>query len=264
MPRNAIIAQQYSRTPWGPFLQAEYAEFSLVGARSENQDRIAATVNSDAAIIAAFDGMGGHADGAYAAELARRTLLARFSSTPQPLTDPLAFLHLALGAAHTEMVAYGLHMPLEARPRATGAVCIVQDGMAWFAHVGDSRIYHLRGGQVISRTRDHSHVELLLQEGLISTMQAMSHPMRNYVETCLGGDPMLPEMLIGRGIKVVSGDILLVCTDGFWSNLMDEDIAASLYSGIPLKTALSAITNFSVRRAGYGADNSSVAALRLM
>jgi len=245
-------------------LQVEYAEISLVGSRSENQDRIASTIGPDASLIAAFDGMGGHADGAQAAELARRTLLARFSAVPHPLLDPLAFLHLALGAAHREMVAYGLHMPLEHRPRATGAVCIVQDGMAWSAHVGDSRVYHLRSGNVMSRTRDHSHVELLLQEGLISSMQAMNHPMRNFVETCLGGDPLLPEMLVGRGVKVKTGDILLVCTDGFWSNLLDEDIAASLYSGIPLKTALAAISEFSVRRAGYGADNSSVAALRLM
>lgn len=245
-------------------MQAEYAEISLVGGRAENQDRIASTVNSEAALIAAFDGMGGHADGAHAAELARRTVLTRFSAAAHPLTDPLAFLHLSLGAAHQEMVAYGLHMPLEHRPRATGAMCIVQDCTAWFAHVGDSRIYHLRHGSVISRTRDHSHVELLLQEGLISSMQAMNHPMRNYVDTCLGGDPMLPEMLIGRGVRVAPGDILLVCTDGFWSNLLDEDIAASLYSGIPLKTALAAIAEFSVRRAGHGADNSSVAALRLM
>lgn len=245
-------------------MQVEYAEISLLGSRSENQDRIAASVNHDAALIAAFDGMGGHADGAHAAELARRTMLARFANTPHPLLDPLAFLHLALGAAHGEMVAYGQHMPLEQRPRATGAVCVVQDGMAWFAHVGDSRVYHLRAGQVISRTRDHSHVELLLQEGLISSMQAMNHPMRNYVETCLGGDPMLPEMLIGRGVKTVPGDTFLVCTDGFWSNLLDEDIAASLYSSIPLKTALSAIADFSVRRAGQGADNSTVVALRIL
>jgi serine/threonine protein phosphatase PrpC len=244
-------------------LQVEYAEISLVGSRDENQDRIAATVNSDAAIIAAFDGMGGHAEGARAAELARRTLLARFAAVPHPLTDPLAFLHLALGAAHTEMVAIGLHMPLEARPRTTGAVCLVQDGTTWWAHVGDSRIYHLRNGKVIARTRDHSHVELLVQEGLISSRQALNHPMRNFVETCLGGDPMLPEMLIGRGVKVLAGDTLLVCTDGFWSNLLDEDIAASLYSGVPLKTALQAITEFSVRRAGGGADNASVAALKV-
>jgi serine/threonine protein phosphatase PrpC len=106
-------------------------------------------------------------------------------------------------------------------------VCIVQDNTAWWAHVGDSRVYHLRAGQLVTRTRDHSHVELLLQEGLISAQQAQNHPMRNYVETCLGGDPMLPEMRIGRCVKLQAGDTLLVCTDGFWSNLLDEDIAAA-------------------------------------
>ena len=244
-------------------MQAEFADISLIGSREENQDRVAVAVNDAAALIAVFDGMGGHADGARAAEIGRRTILARFAAAAQPLVDPLSFLHLTLGVAHAEMVAYGSHMPMELRPRATGAVCIVQDGMVWTAHVGDSRVYHLRAGNVISRTRDHSHVELLLQEGLINSIQAMNHPMRNYVETCLGGDPMLPEMLVGRGVKVLSGDTLLVCTDGFWSNLMDEDIAASLYSSIPLKTALAALADFSVRRAGHGADNSSVAALRV-
>jgi serine/threonine protein phosphatase PrpC len=245
-------------------LQVEYAEISLVGAREENQDRIVCTVDAHAALIAAFDGMGGHADGARAAELARKTLLARFAAQPHPLLDPLSFLHLSLGAAHTEMVAIGLHLPMEQRPRATGAVCLVQDGTAWFAHVGDSRVYHLRAGQIVSRTRDHSHVELLLQEGLISAQQAQSHPMRNFVETCLGGDPMLPEMRIGRSVQVLPGDSLLVCTDGFWANLMDEDIAASFYSGVPLKTALQAIAEFSVRRASVGADNSSAAVLRVL
>jgi serine/threonine protein phosphatase PrpC len=227
-----------------PVLQVEYAEITLIGAREENQDRIASTVNEHVALIAAFDGMGGHAEGARAAELARRTLLARFAALAQPLVDPLAFLHLSLGAAHSEMVGIGLHLPLEQRPRATGAVCLVQDGAAWWAHVGDSRIYHLRDGAVIRRTRDHSHVELLVQEGLISSDQAQNHPMRNFVDTCLGGDPMLPEMLVGRCVKVLPGDTLLVCTDGFWANLLDDDIAASLYSGVPLKTALQAITEF--------------------
>ncbi|MEJ0099016.1 MAG: PP2C family serine/threonine-protein phosphatase [Pseudomonadota bacterium] len=244
-------------------MQVEYAELSLIGAREENQDRIAVTVSPEVAMIAAFDGMGGHADGARAAELARSTLLTRFAATPQPLLDPLAFLHMALGAAHTEMVAIGLQMPLEQRPRATGAVCIVQDGAAWWAHVGDSRIYHLRAGQVIRRTRDHSHVEQLVQEGLISSQQAQHHPMRNYVETCLGGDPLLPEMLVGRYVRAEPGDAFLVCSDGFWANLLDEDIAASLYSGVSLRIALQALAEFSVKRAGPGADNSSVAALRL-
>jgi serine/threonine protein phosphatase PrpC len=249
--------------PRGPVLQVEFAEITLVGAREENQDRIASQIETDAALIAAFDGMGGHADGARAAELARKVLLGRFALQSRPLTDPLSFLHLALGSAHTDMVAIGLHLPMEQRPRATGAVCLVQDGTAWWAHVGDSRVYHLRAGRVIARTRDHSHVELLVQEGLISSQQAQNHPMRNFVETCLGGDPMLPEMLIGRCVKLEPGDTLLVCTDGFWANLLDEDIAASMYSGVPLKTALQAIAEFSVRRGGSGADNSSAAVLRV-
>jgi serine/threonine protein phosphatase PrpC len=245
-------------------LQVEFAELSLIGAREENQDRIAAAVEPEVAMIAVFDGMGGHAEGARAAELARKALLERFTATqPHPLLDPLAFLHVSLGAAHAGMVAMGAHMPLELRPRATGAVCLVQDGTAWWAHVGDSRIYHLRSGHVIRRTRDHSHVELLVQEGLISSEQAQNHPMRNYVETCLGGDPLLPEMLIGRSIRLQAGDALLVCSDGFWANLLDEDIAASLFSGVPLKTALIALAEFSVKRGGPTADNSSVAALRL-
>jgi serine/threonine protein phosphatase PrpC len=244
-------------------LHVEFAELSLIGAREENQDRVAAVVEPDIAIIAVFDGMGGHADGARAAELARKTLLQRFAAQPRPMLDPLAFLHQSLGAAHAGMVALGAQMPLELRPRATGAVCLVQDGTAWWAHVGDSRIYHLRAGHVIRRTRDHSHVELLVQEGLISSQQAQSHPMRNYVETCLGGDPLLPEMLIGRSIRVEVGDALLVCSDGFWANLLDEDIAASLFSSVPLKTALQALAEFSVKRGGPTADNSTVAALRL-
>ena len=245
-------------------MQFELAEISLIGAREENQDRMATAVDGSAALIAVFDGMGGHSDGAAAAELARQVTLSRVAALPHPLLDPLGFLHITLGAAHAGMVAMGAQLPLEHRPRATGAVCVVQDSTAWWVHVGDSRIYHLRDGAVLSRTRDHSHVELLVQEGLISAQQAQSHPMRNFVESCLGGDGMLPEMLVGRSMRVLPGDTMLICSDGFWSNLLDEDIAASIYSGVPLATALQAISEFAVRRAGPSADNATVAALRLL
>lgn len=244
-------------------MQVEFAEVSLIGARDENQDRVAVSIGAESSLIAAFDGMGGHADGAKAAETARLAVLTRLSTQQQPLLDPLAFLHLALGQAHAEIAAFGAAMPIEHRPRATGALCLVQQGTAWWAHVGDSRVYHLRDGKVIARTRDHSHVELLLQEGLISAEQAQAHPMRNYVESCLGGDQLLPEMTIGRCVRVEPGDTLLVCTDGFWSNLRDSDIAASLYSGVALPAALYAIAEFASKLSGAASDNTSAAALRL-
>jgi serine/threonine protein phosphatase PrpC len=245
-------------------MRVDYAEISLQGAREENQDRVTAAVSEDAAMLVLLDGMGGHAQGERAAELARKVLVERFWHTPQPLMDPLGFLHLALGQAHEEVAIMGQSLPIEQRPRATCAVCLVQEGTAWWAHMGDSRIYLLRDGIVRRRTRDHSHVEVLLQEGLITEAQAQNHPMRNFVECCLGGDRILPEMQVSRLQRVQQGDLLLVCSDGFWSNLSDQDMAASLFSGIPLRDSLAALADAAVQRGGAGSDNTSAAVLRLM
>jgi serine/threonine protein phosphatase PrpC len=245
-------------------LRAQYAEISLRGAREDNQDRVTAAVSEHAALLLVLDGMGGHAEGERAAEIARKVLVESFWHAAQPLLDPMGFLHLALGQAHGEVAALGAGLPMEHRPRATCAICIVQEGTAWWAHMGDSRIYLLRDGAIRRRTRDHSHVEVLLQEGLISESQAQTHPMRNYVECCLGGDPILPEMSVARCQRVYSGDVLLVCSDGFWANLSEEDILASLFSGAPLKDSLQALADLAVRRGGAGSDNTSAAVLRLI
>jgi serine/threonine protein phosphatase PrpC len=245
-------------------LRAQYAEISLRGAREDNQDRVTAAVSDQAAMLLVLDGMGGHAEGERAAEIARKVLVESFWHTPQPLLDPLGFLHIALGQAHEEVAALGAGLPIEHRPRATCAMCVVQEGTAWWAHMGDSRIYLLRDGAVRRRTRDHSHVEVLLQEGLISEAQAQNHPMRNYVECCLGGDPILPEMSVARCQRVLPGDVLLVCSDGFWANLSEEDMVASLFSGAPLRDSLQALADSAVRRGGAGSDNTSAAVLRLI
>jgi PPM family protein phosphatase len=245
-------------------LRAQYAEISLRGAREDNQDRVTAAVSEHSAMLLVLDGMGGHAEGERAAESARRVLVESFWHTPQPLIDPMGFLHITLGRAHEEVAALGAGLPIEHRPRATVAACIVQEGTAWWAHMGDSRIYLLRGGAVRRRTRDHSHVEVLLQEGLISEAQAQNHPMRNFVECCLGGDPILPEMSIARCQRVQSGDLLLVCSDGFWANLSETDMLASLFSGAPLRDSLQALADSAVRTGGAGSDNTSAAVLRLI
>jgi serine/threonine protein phosphatase PrpC len=244
-------------------LQVEYADLSLLGNREDNQDRVAVAVAEHAALLVVVDGMGGHAQGARAAEITQQVLLESFWHTPQPLFDPLGFLHLTLGRAHEEVVKIGLQLPLEQRPRATCAVCLVQQASAWWAHVGDSRIYHLRHGQVIARTRDHSHVELLLREGLITAEQAQTHPMRNFVECCLGGDPIMPDMSIARRRSLKPGDVLMVCTDGLWSGTRDEELAGSLSGGgAPMRELLNAVCQCAVVNNGIGSDNTSAAALR--
>jgi len=245
-------------------LRVEYAELSLLGARDNNQDRVVAAVAERAALLVACDGMGGHAEGERAAETALKLLAERFWHTPQPLFDPLGFLHMALGAAHQKVVEIGLALPLENRPRATCAVCLVQESAAYWAHVGDSRVYHLRGGRVLERTRDHSHVELLVREGLLGADQVQNHPMRNFVESCLGGELMLPEMSISHRRPVRPGDVLMACTDGLWAHADDSLIAASLSDGTPLRTALQALGERAVVAGGAASDNTSAVALRVL
>ncbi len=246
-------------------MRVEYAELSLQGARDSNQDRVLAAVAERAALLIACDGMGGHAEGERAAEIGQKVLAERFWHTPQPLFDPLGFLHTTLGLAHQRVVEAGLQLPLENRPRATCAICLVQDASAYWAHVGDSRIYHLRGGRVLERTRDHSHVELLVREGLIGADQLQTHPMRNFVESCLGGELMLPEMSINRRRELRAGDILMACTDGLWAHADDSLIASMLCAeGQPLRAQLQALSEHAVAAGGSGSDNTSAVALRFL
>ena len=150
--------------------------------------------------------MGGHADGARAAEVAIRTMVAEFWEASRPLFDPDGFLHLTLGRAHEAVVALGQRSAARdpaARHLRASAWC--RASSAYWAHVGDSRVYLLRGGRIVERTRDHSHVELLLRAGRITERQAQDHPMRNYVECCIGGDPALPEMTLERPPRAAAG-----------------------------------------------------------
>jgi serine/threonine protein phosphatase PrpC len=245
------------------FLRVDYADISLLGGREENQDRVTAAVAEHSALLVVVDGMGGHADGAKAAEVTQQVVLEAFWHTPQPLFDPLGFLHLTLGRAHEEVVKLGVQLPIEHRPRATCAICVVQKGATWWAHVGDSRLYHVRHGSVLARSRDHSHVELLLREGLITADQAQTHPMRNFVECCLGGDPILPDMTLTRRRALEPNDVLVVCTDGMWAGVKDTEIAGEISpAAVPLNEKLLELAQRAIARTGAASDNTSAAALR--
>ena len=246
-------------------MRVEHAELSLQGARDSNQDRVGAEVTNDAVLLVACDGMGGHEAGERAAAIALQAIVERFRAAAQPLLDPIGFLNLALGAAHQQIVAIGADIPLENRPRATIALCLVQQGSAYWAHVGDSRTYLLRGGKVVARTRDHSHVELLVREGVIGADQVHNHPMRNFVESCLGGEALLPEMELSLRQPIAKGDVLLVCTDGLWAGASDEAIAAAFaQADQPCAEALAALGAQAVAASGSGCDNTSAAVLRYL
>ena len=244
-------------------MHIEHADLSLLGNREENQDRVAIAIGDGTAFLAVVDGMGGHADGARAAEVAIRTMVGEFWEASRPLFDPDGFLHLTIGRAHDAVVALGQGLPPEIRPRATCAACIVQGSNAYWAHVGDSRIYQLRNGAVVDRTRDHSHVELLLRAGRITERQAHAHPMRNYVECCIGGDPALPEMSLGGRHGLEPGDLLLLCSDGLWAGLTDAQIAGlGQQPERGLRDSLADLGARAVHATAPYADNTTAAVVR--
>jgi serine/threonine protein phosphatase PrpC len=148
-----------------------------------------------------------------------------FMDETLPIFDPQGFLYMALSRAHDEVVGLGKDVAVDFRPRATCAICLVQEGGSFWAHIGDSRIYQVRNGMVLKRSRDHSHVEVLIQEGAITEEEALDHPMRNFVECCIGGDAPVPDMSITAKRPLSSGDVLLACSDGLWSGLSDDDMA---------------------------------------
>jgi serine/threonine protein phosphatase PrpC len=206
-------------------MQIEYAKVSALGDRQDNQDRAAVVVSEKAALMLVFDGMGGHSDGARAAETGLKVVQDLFMAATQPIFDPQGFLYMALARAHDEVVREGLDVAVDFRPRATCAVCLVQEGGTYWAHIGDSRIYQIRDGKVLTRSRDHSHVEVLIQEGAITEEEADNHPMRNFVECCIGGDAPVPDMSIARRKTLQHGDVLLACSDGLWSGMSDKEMA---------------------------------------
>ena len=243
-------------------LQVDYAELNLIGGREENQDRVRVVTGPDAIMLIVVGGMGGHAEGALAAEVASQTIADAFAAIPKPVFDPQGFMHRAIGSAHAKLVDMGPDLKIEFRPRATCVVCLIQDNAVYWAHVGDSRIYLLRNGTILERTRDHSHVELLLQEGLITEDEIADHPMRNFVECCLGGDALLPGMTVTNQKCLEAGDTLLACTDGFWSALEDEQIASLSARKGQLSGNLLRLGEVAVKLAGPHADNTSAIALR--
>jgi len=124
-------------------------------------------------------------------------------------------------------------------------------------------VYHIRRGQLVQRTRDHSHVELLRREGLISEKDLSRHPMRNYVELCLGGEPEEPSVSVSPPRPLEGGDTMVVCSDGFWAGLSEDAIGKIGAPGDQaLEAELQRLANDAVKASSPHSDNTSVAAIR--
>jgi protein phosphatase len=201
---------------------------SHIGGRKVNQDRMGYSYTRDALLLVLADGMGGHQRGEVAATIALQTMSTLFRSQAAPyVRKPERFLEEAFLQAHHEIQRYGRERAMPDNPRTTIVACLVQHNCAVWAHCGDSRLYWMRRGQILARTRDHSHIEHLIARGLADPGERATHPDRNKLYNCLGASTP-PKVELSRQAGLEPGDVLLLCSDGLWGILPDTEIVHQL------------------------------------
>jgi len=173
------------------------------------------------------DGMGGHVAGEVASRMAVETVSSCFDGLRD--AEPQALLSKAIAQANRRIFRMAQENDGYAGMGTTVTAAFVEGGRLYWGHVGDSRLYLLRAGELKQITEDHSLVGELVKKGNISAAEALLHPHRNILTRAVG---------TGEHVKVdtgsfalLPGDRVLLCTDGLTNMVADEDIAATLQQG---------------------------------
>jgi PPM family protein phosphatase len=234
---------------------------SHIGGRKNNQDRMGYSFTRDALLLLLADGMGGHIQGEMAATIALQTIGSLFQQNANPyIKKPEKFLEDSFFSAHREIHRYRAINNLPETPRTTIVACLIQHNSAFWAHCGDSRLYWMRQGQILSRTRDHSRIESLIAQGKVDPSERHTHPDRNKLFNCLGA-PNIPIVELSRRASLQAGDVILLCSDGLWSVLPDHVMAQSLHANTVVR-AVPELISTATGIAGKTSDN--VTALAMM
>lgn len=233
-------------------------QVSRKGGRKNNEDRMGYCYTSAAAVLVLADGMGGHPQGEVAAQLALDSVAALFQQQASPaLPDIAAFLSDAVLVAQQKIVNYGIDRSLSDWPRTTLVLAVLQDGMLSWTHCGDSRLYLVRQGKLMTRTRDHSMLEQNRSQPTAPGKQAPAS--RHVLFTCLGS-PVRPIFSVSDPVQLLHGDRVMLCSDGLWSAVADVDIVRHLCAK-PVARAVPDLVEQALRASGSAADNVTCLAL---
>ena len=239
----------------GKAMKFSVFQISRKGGRENNEDRMGYSYTRESVMFALADGMGGHPEGEVAAQLALQTLSALFQKEARPVIQNVTeFLARALMAAHHQIIRYASEKGMLDTPRTTLVACVVQGGTATWIHCGDSRLYFLRDGQLVARTRDHSYAEQHAA-GIIK----LDRLNRNVLFTCLGS-PTKPVYDIAGPHNLQQGDRIMLCSDGLWGSVNDNDIIYTMCKG-PVATVVPDVVELGLRQGGEHSDNVTVIAM---
>jgi len=208
------------------------------------------------AIVA--DGMGGYEGGQEASRIAVETV--RHLYDRDFAGDPQAALLNAFLAAHNSIQRYAFEHPEFYGMGTTCTALAIVDRQLYFAHVGDSRLYLLRGESISKLTRDHSYVGRLVENGIVRSEDAESHPQRHILTAALGSGHEIFPQLSEQPLSLEENDVLLLCTDGLWGVVGDQDLAQAAGTR-PLADACMKLVRMALERGGP--DNVTVQLLRV-
>ena len=200
----------------GP-VQVLSAAMSYQGKRPYNEDRLGRAQRSDGACWGLADGLGGHKGGARAAELAVQSALQSAGRSSAPRLEDR--LKQAVSDAHAAIRAeQKSHADFTDMRSTLVLVGLSATDVAW-SHCGDSRLYYLRGGRFLTRTRDHSAVQMLVEAGEVAEEDIPRHPGRSRLVSCLGSNNTLLINSRSTGTAPAARDVFLLCSDGVWEHL---------------------------------------------
>jgi len=233
------------------------------GDRTEQQDRVNlfAHPRRPGMLMAVLaDGMGGHSGGAMAAEQVLIKAQQNFEDYAPNSESPQDLLASIIRDAH--VVIRLTRFTSEQDPHSTAVVLLLQAGRVDWAHCGDSRLYHFRGMETVSRSGDHSLVGELQRKGKLDEAGALVHPQRNVLLSCLGAERD-PRIDFGHLAPLVAGDAFLLCSDGLWAYFSDQELARAIARNSPREAARLLIREARERAEGMG-DNISLSIIRLV
>ncbi|MDO5395543.1 MAG: Stp1/IreP family PP2C-type Ser/Thr phosphatase [Bacteroidales bacterium] len=230
----------------------------LVRTHNEDANRFCPTVNGDLFVVC--DGMGGHAGGAHASNLAVESICRYISG--QKSSNPGQCIAAALEYANTRVYDEACRRPALKGMGTTACVALVCDGKMWYAHVGDSRIYYYnnKSKTLYRLTKDHSVVQALVDQGIITEAEAEHHPEKNKIRKSLGIKETVEPQLCRMPLIPAQGDVVLLCSDGLSGMIDEKDILEVLATAGNINHA--AKTLVELAKSGGGNDNITVQLIR--
>lgn len=234
----------------------QYTVFTNEGSREINEDRYGVALSGNSHCFVVADGLGGHGNGEVAAQVAVDAVCMTF--VDEGFTD--SFFDHAFSAAQEAILQRQEEMQAPSRMKTTLVILVIHDGKAIWAHVGDTRLYCFKHHKLKNRTIDHSVPQMLALAGEIKEKDIRHHPDRNRLMRVMGIRGEVPRFEISAPVKLAGDYAFLLCTDGFWELIEEEDMERTLKSSSAPVAWINAMSE-KVRTNGAGSEMDNFTAI---